>query len=50
MINNNFARTINTDAFEERWKKNSRLKDRFRYNFEAARKNLIYSLKKNRGF
>ena len=46
MINNNFARTINTNAFDERWKENSRLKDRFRYNFEAARKNLIYSLKK----
>lgn len=45
---NDFAREINTKAFEERWILNSRLKDRFRYNFEIARKNFLQVLKKTK--
>ena len=36
MINENFAREINTSSFENRWQANNRIKDSLRYNFECA--------------
>lgn len=47
MINKNFAREINTSSFENRWQANNRIKDRLRYNFECARKNFLFAMKKS---
>ncbi len=45
-MSTNFAREINTSSFDQRWKENNRIKDRLRYNFECARKDFLFALKK----